>query len=111
MAREQHASTYPSARSDAVRQLGSSWTTSPSTKRTLQAAQPPIAQEKGIALAETIAIGDGANDLLMVETAGLGVAYHAKPKLADAADMRIRRGDLTVLLHALGIPRAAWATA
>jgi phosphoserine phosphatase len=69
------------------------------------------AQERGIALAETIAIGDGANDLLMVETAGLGVAYHAKPKLADAADMRIRRGDLTVLLHALGIPRADWISA
>lgn len=67
------------------------------------------AQGRGIALTETIAIGDGANDLLMVETAGLGVAYHAKPKLADAADMRIRRGDLTVLLHALGIPRADWA--
>ncbi len=69
------------------------------------------AQTKGISLVETIAIGDGANDLLMVETAGLGVAYHAKPKLADAADMRIRRGDLTVLLHALGIPRADWVSA
>lgn len=66
------------------------------------------ARDMGISMAETIAIGDGANDLLMVEAAGLGVAYHAKPKLADAADVRIRRGDLTVLLHALGIPRADW---
>lgn len=66
------------------------------------------ARELGAETAETLAIGDGANDLLMVEAAGLGVAYHAKPKLADAADARIRRGDLTAVLHAVGIPRSVW---
>ena len=57
---------------------------------------------------DSIAIGDGANDLLMIGAAGLGVAYHAKPKVAAAADARVRNGDLSVLLHAMGVPKAAW---
>src|SRR5262249_38790839 len=56
--------------------------------------------------AETLAIGDGANDLAMVEAAGLGVAYHAKPKVAEAAQARIDHGDLTALLYAQGYARA-----
>jgi phosphoserine phosphatase len=68
------------------------------------------AAEIGASLAETIAIGDGANDLKMVTAAGFGIAYHAKPKLAEAADARIRRGELTALLHAVGIPVADWVT-
>ena len=67
------------------------------------------ARALGASTAEAIAIGDGANDLLMVETAGLGVAYHAKPKLAEAADARIRYGDLTALLYGIGIRRDRWA--
>ena len=55
--------------------------------------------------AETLAVGDGANDLAMVEAAGLGVAYHAKPKVAEAAQARIDHGDLTALLYAQGYAR------
>ncbi len=66
------------------------------------------ATRRGIAPARTIAIGDGANDIPMIETAGFGIAYHAKPKTRAAADASIDRGDLSVLLHALGIPRGQW---
>ena len=66
------------------------------------------ASELGASMMETVAVGDGANDLPMIALAGLGVAYHAKPKLAEAADARIRCGDLTALLHAIGIPRRSW---
>jgi phosphoserine phosphatase len=62
----------------------------------------------GIDAADAIAVGDGANDIPMLEAAGLGIAYHAKPKAAAAADAAIRSGDLTVLLWAQGIPRAEW---
>ncbi|MCW2390374.1 phosphoserine phosphatase [Sphingobium sp. B1D7B] len=68
------------------------------------------AQQGGLAPAQSIAIGDGANDIPMIEAAGLGVAYHAKPKTRAAADAAIERGDLSVLLHALGIARAQWVT-
>ena len=64
----------------------------------------------GIAPARSIAIGDGANDIPMIEAAGLGVAYHAKPRTRASADAAIERGDLSVLLHALGIPRRDWST-
>jgi len=58
---------------------------------------------------ETLAIGDGANDLAMIEAAGLGVAYHAKPKVAEAAQTRIDHGDLTAVLYAQGYTRADFA--
>jgi phosphoserine phosphatase len=51
---------------------------------------------------ETLAIGDGANDLAMLEAAGLGVAYRAKPAVAAAAQARVDHGDLTALLYAQG---------
>ena len=57
---------------------------------------------------QTLAIGDGANDLAMIKVAGLGVAYHAKPIVAAAAGARIDHADLTALLHAQGIPKAEW---
>jgi len=63
----------------------------------------------GLSAAETLAIGDGANDLAMIEAAGLGVAYHAKPKVAEAAQVRIDHGDLTALLYAQGYARADFA--
>ncbi len=63
----------------------------------------------GLETADTLAVGDGANDIPMLEAAGLGIAYHAKPKAAAAADAAIRVGDLTSLLWAQGVPRAAWA--
>ena len=62
----------------------------------------------GIEAAATLAVGDGANDLPMIEAAGLGVAYHAKPIVAAAARARIDHGDLSALLYAQGYPRAAW---
>ena len=54
---------------------------------------------------DTLVVGDGANDLGMIESAGLGVAYHAKPSVAAAAAARIDHGDLTALLYAQGYRR------
>jgi phosphoserine phosphatase len=51
----------------------------------------------------SIAIGDGANDIPMIEAAGLGIAYHAKPKTEAAADACVRFGDLSVVRYALGL--------
>jgi phosphoserine phosphatase len=59
----------------------------------------------GLAPNETLAAGDGANDLAMIEAAGLGVAYRAKPKVAAAAHARIDHGDLTALLYLQGYAR------
>ena len=59
----------------------------------------------------TLAVGDGANDIPMIEVAGLGVAYHAKAKARAAADAEILHGDLSVLLYAQGIRRADWVGA
>ncbi|MGE0409769.1 MAG: phosphoserine phosphatase SerB [Amphiplicatus sp.] len=64
-----------------------------------------FAAERDILLAETMAVGDGANDLSMLGRAGLGVAFHAKPAVAAAARARIDHGDLTALLYLQGIPR------
>ena len=52
--------------------------------------------------AACLAIGDGANDLAMIEAAGLGVAYRAKPLVAERAAARVDRGDLTTVLHFQG---------
>lgn len=62
----------------------------------------------GLDPALSIAIGDGANDIPMIEAAGLGVAYHAKEKTRAAADAEIRHGDLSALLYAAGIARKDW---
>jgi len=64
--------------------------------------------EKGLAESETLAIGDGANDLDMLREAGLGVAFHAKPAVAAAAHARVDHGDLTALLYAQGYSRYAF---
>jgi phosphoserine phosphatase len=56
----------------------------------------------GLSYDETLAVGDGANDLDMIGRAGLGVAYHAKPIVAQAAGARIDHGDLTALLYLQG---------
>lgn len=61
--------------------------------------------------AVTLATGDGANDIPMIEAATYGVAYRAKPKARLAANGRIDRGDLTSVLKLLGIPRSDWTTA
>ncbi|MEM7565715.1 MAG: HAD-IB family phosphatase, partial [Pseudomonadota bacterium] len=64
-----------------------------------------ICAERGIALEEAIAVGDGANDLAMIQAAGLGVAFRAKPATAAAADAGITHGDLTGLLFLQGYRR------
>ena len=58
---------------------------------------------------DTLAVGDGANDLDMIRHAGLGVAYHAKPAVSAAAAARIDHGDLTALLYAQGYRRDEFA--
>jgi phosphoserine phosphatase len=61
-----------------------------------------LAAERELPLAATLAVGDGANDLPMIEAAGLGVAYRAKPAVTARARWRIDHGDLTALLYAQG---------
>lgn len=70
-----------------------------------------VAAELGLDRSQTMAVGDGANDLPMIRAAGLGVAYHAKPIVAAAAGARVDHGDLTALLYAQGIARADWVEA
>lgn len=65
----------------------------------------------GLAGDATLAIGDGANDIPMIEEAGLGVAYQAKPALAAVADARLDHHGLDALLWALGISRRDWVEA
>ena len=66
-------------------------------------------QRLGLMESETMAVGDGANDLAMIEAAGLGIAFRAKPLLAAAADASIVNGDLGVLLFAQGYARSDWS--
>jgi phosphoserine phosphatase len=67
------------------------------------------AAARQIPLDETLAVGDGANDIPMIRAAGLGIAYHAKPAVIAAADARIEANDLTALLYAQGYARKDWA--
>ncbi|MDR6818402.1 phosphoserine phosphatase [Neorhizobium sp. 2083] len=69
-----------------------------------------IAERLGIAPEDTIAVGDGANDLGMLGIAGSGVALHAKPTVAAQARMRIDHGDLTALLYIQGYRRTDFTT-
>ena len=62
----------------------------------------------GLTASQCLAVGDGANDIPMIEAAGLGVAYHAKPKTAAAAGARIDHCDLGALLYAQGYARKDW---
>jgi phosphoserine phosphatase len=61
-----------------------------------------IAAARGLTPADVIAVGDGANDLGMLDLAGTGVALHAKPSVAAQCDIRINHGDLTALLYLQG---------
>lgn len=65
--------------------------------------------EKAWTPADALAVGDGANDIPMIEAAGLGVAYHAKPKTRAAAGAGVTQGDLTAILFAMGYKRTDWA--
>lgn len=69
-----------------------------------------LLEEAALLGADTVslAIGDGANDIPMLEAATYGIAYYAKPKARDAADGWIDRGDLTAVLELLGVRRSDW---
>ena len=67
----------------------------------LKALEEAVAKLK-IGFDESLAVGDGANDLAMIQRAGLGVAYHAKPVVAEAAGAAIAHNDLTALLYLQG---------
>jgi phosphoserine phosphatase len=68
-----------------------------------------IARERGIDPDATLAVGDGANDLPMLQAASMGVAFRAKPAVAVAARLRIDHGDLTALLYLQGYRRDEFA--
>ena len=72
------------------------------------------ANERALPLSAALAVGDGANDLAMIEAAqeagGLGVAFHAKPLVAAAAQARINHGDLAALLYLQGYNRSEFVT-
>ncbi|MFA3919187.1 phosphoserine phosphatase SerB [Ruegeria hyattellae] len=68
-----------------------------------------ITARLGIAEADVLAVGDGANDLGMLQRAGTGVAMHAKPSVAAQCDVRINHGDLTALLYLQGYARNDFA--
>jgi phosphoserine phosphatase len=74
------------------------------------AALLELRQRLGLTPEQTLVAGDGANDLAMIEAAGLGIAYHAKPKVAQAAAARIDHGDLTALLYIQGYGRDEFVT-
>jgi len=69
------------------------------------AALRQFAAEAGIPMSNTIAIGDGANDLDMLEAAGLGVAFNAKPMVRAAADTSVSVPYLDTIVYLLGITR------
>ena len=80
---------------------------------TLDAAAKRDAMEAAAAAlgtTATLAVGDGANDVPMLRAARYGVAYRAKPAAIAASDAAVRHGDLTTILHGLGVPRADWRT-
>jgi phosphoserine phosphatase len=67
-----------------------------------------LATQRGVKLAATLAVGDGANDLAMLTQAGLGVAYYAKPVVAAQVTNRIEHTDLRSLLFAQGYPASVF---
>jgi phosphoserine phosphatase len=73
-----------------------------------RAALIEVRDELGLAAADVLAVGDGANDRPMIQEAGLGIAYRAKPVLAEVADARLDYHGLDALLWAQGLPRREW---
>ncbi|MEP7173290.1 MAG: phosphoserine phosphatase SerB [Aestuariivirga sp.] len=90
-------------------------------KLTGQVAEPILGKEaklaalrhlslvNGLIPADAIAVGDGANDIPMLQAAGMGVALHAKPKVQEAVPLCITHGDLTALLYLQGYKKAEFA--
>lgn len=73
-------------------------------KRKAQALRD-FAKQEGVDITQTVAVGDGANDLDMIDLAGLGIAFNAKPVLRDSADSSITNPYLDSVLYLLGITR------
>ena len=69
------------------------------------AALRRFAAAEGMAMEQTVAVGDGANDLDMIEAAGLGIAFNAKPVVRRAADTALSVPYLDAVLPLLGVPR------
>jgi len=67
-----------------------------------------VREELGLKPEDVLAIGDGANDKLMIEEAGLGIAFRAKPALIDVADAELRHHGLDALLWVQGVRRRDW---
>ncbi|MCM0605848.1 MAG: phosphoserine phosphatase SerB [Xanthomonadaceae bacterium] len=67
-----------------------------------------IALQEGISLEQVVAVGDGANDLPMLQKAGLGIAFNAKPKVREKADLAINQQDMRNILYLLGISEKDW---
>eukprot|EP00928_Gymnodinium_smaydae_P007523 TRINITY_DN1269_c0_g3_i1.p1 TRINITY_DN1269_c0_g3~~TRINITY_DN1269_c0_g3_i1.p1 ORF type:complete len:889 (+),score=246.64 TRINITY_DN1269_c0_g3_i1:53-2719(+) len=78
----------------------------PQRKRALLAM---IANVEGCEVEQTIAVGDGSNDIPMLNTAGLGIAFCAKPKVQEATEFRINQKDLSTVLYLIGISEHAAA--
>ena len=69
-----------------------------------------LARERGLTIEQTLSVGDGDNDLPMLQAAGLGVAFHAKKRVAEAVGVRIDHGDLTALLYLQGYRRSEFVS-
>jgi phosphoserine phosphatase len=69
-----------------------------------------LAASHGVPMEATMSVGDGANDLPMLQAAGVGVAFHAKPAVAAATRARINHGDLTALLYLQGYRREQFSS-
>merc|ERR1712151_1354212 len=76
----------------------------PQRKRALLAT---IANVEGCEIKQTIAVGDGANDIPMLNSAGLGIAFCAKPKVQEATEFRINQRDLSTVLFMIGVSQHA----
>ena len=72
------------------------------------AALHDLAAQRGVKLAATLAVGDGANDLDMIHAAGLGIAFHPRPLVAEQARNKVGYADLRALLFAQGYPASAF---
>ncbi|MEA3058240.1 MAG: phosphoserine phosphatase [Sphingomonadales bacterium] len=73
-----------------------------------QQALIEVREELGLRREDVLAVGDGANDRLMIEEAGLGIAYKAKPALAEVADAELKHHGLDALLWVQGVRRRDW---
>ena len=62
-----------------------------------------IAEKEGISLQQVVGVGDGANDIPMLQAAGLGIAFHAKERTREHAHAALQRSDFRGLLYMLGV--------